>query len=218
MPRYSSTIHALAALLFATAAAADPTTPHPSAHTTPPTTTSAPAAANGLDFDLLDAAPKKGVVDRARDQEFDEKVHRRRLMLQWHQGVGLATLAGLAVACIIGQLNYQDKYAATGTDDGRYYNAHLGLGVATSTMFAVSGMLALTAPNPYPKPVRLDSALVHKLSMALATAGMVAQVVLGPIVSAREGKLDQKDWALAHLVTGYATFGFMATGVVAYVF
>jgi hypothetical protein len=207
MLRTRRAILALATLCSTTTASADPTTTRE---------TPAPSS-SGLDFDLMGETPKKPAVDPARERAFEERVVRRRRMLQWHQGLGFVTLAGLAATCIIGQLNYQDKYGR-GADDGRYYNAHFGLGVATTGLFAVSGMLAITAPNPYPKPVRFDSALVHKLSMALATAGMVAQIVLGPIVAAREGKLDQKDWALAHLVTGYATFGFMATGVVAYVF
>jgi hypothetical protein len=119
---------------------------------------------------------------------------------------------------VIGQLNYQDKYGTHGADTGRFYNAHLGLAGSTTALFATTGILALAAPNPYRKPVRFDAALVHKLSMALATAGMVAEAVLGPITASREGKLDQREWALAHLVTGYATFGFMATGVMAFVF
>ena len=208
MPRKAPAILALAALSSATAASADPTAPRESP---------APSSASGLDFNLLGDTPPKAPAAAARDRAFEAKVHRRRQMLQWHQGLGLATLVALAATCVIGQLNYQDKYGR-GPDDSRYYSAHLGLGVGTTALFATTGMLALLAPNPYPKPVRFDTALVHKLSMALATAGMVAQVVLGPIVAAREGKLDQKDWALAHLVTGYSTFGFMATGVVAYVF
>jgi len=156
-------------------------------------------------------------ADEARARALESKVRLRRSVLVWHQALGFVTLAGLAAACVIGQLNYDDKYLS-GTDNGRFYNAHLGLGVGTGALFAVTGILALAAPNPYPKPIKFDTALLHKLAMALATAGMVAQMVLGPITAAREGKLDQRQWATAHLVTGYATFGFMATGVLAYVF
>jgi len=153
----------------------------------------------------------------SQQEELTRKVQSRRRILQAHQALGFVTLAGLAATLVIGQLNYQDKYGGGG-DTGRFYPAHLGLAASTTALFATTGILALAAPNPYPKPVRFDAALVHKLSMALATAGMVAQSVLGPITASREGKLDQRDWALAHLVTGYATFGFMATGVLAFVF
>lgn len=85
-------------------------------------------------------------------------------------------------------------------------------------MFATTGALALFAPDPYPKKYRLDSAMVHRVAMALATAGMVTQMVLGPIIDLRVGRLDQSKLALGHLITGYATFAFMATGTFAYMF
>src|SRR5205823_2335728 len=105
-----------------------------------------------------------------------------------------------------------------GDDNGRFHDAHLGVGVGSSILFATTGLLALFAPNPYPKPIRADRALLHKISMAAATAGMVTQLVLGPIIGTREGKLDQRDYAAAHLALGYTTFALMATGVFAYVF
>jgi hypothetical protein len=38
------------------------------------------------------------------------------------------------------------------------------------------------------------------------------------VTASREGKLDQRDLALAHLVVGYGAFAFMGAGVLAYVF
>lgn len=43
-------------------------------------------------------------------------------------------------------------------------------------------------------------------------------LLIGPIAAAREGHLDQRNMALAHVISGYATFGFMAAGTLAYVF
>jgi hypothetical protein len=173
-----------------------------------------------LNFDLFNE-PKQSPVEKAREQERLAKLERaakmRRTLLQAHQAIGFITLGALAATLVIGQLNYQDKYGG-GDDRGTYYNAHLGLAIATSATFATTGILALAAPNPYPKPIKFDAALVHKASMAAATAGMVAQLILGPITMYHEGRLDQRDLALAHLVTGYATFGFMTAGVLAYVF
>ena len=54
--------------------------------------------------------------------------------------------------------------------------------------------------------------------MILATAGMVTQMVLGPITASYEGKQEQRNLALGHLITGYATYGFMTAGVLAFVF
>jgi hypothetical protein len=201
------------------------TPPEPPPQTAPlppsPAVQPAPSAAgDDFNFELLSQRgqlPAPSLI-ASQDEKLTQKVQSRRRILQAHQALGFVTLVGLAATLVIGQLNYQDKYGSNGADTGRFYNAHLGLAGSTTAVFATTGILALAAPNPYRKPVKLDAALVHKLSMALATAGMVAEGVLGPITASREGKLDQRDWALAHLVTGYATFGFMATGVLAFVF
>jgi hypothetical protein len=180
------------------------------------------AAVAGDDFNFdLPSEPGRlpaPSLTASQDEKLTQKVRSRRRILQAHQALGFVTLGVLAATLVIGQLNYLDKYGDNGADTGRFYNAHLGLAGSTGVLFATTGILALAAPDPYSKPIKLDAAFVHKLSMALATAGMVAEGVLGPITASREGKLDQRDWALAHLVTGYATFGFMATGVLAFVF
>ena len=90
--------------------------------------------------------------------------------------------------------------------------AHEGLGIGTASLFGVTGILALAAPNPYPKPLKLDAALMHKLSMLMATACFAAQIIMGPIMAVSDGKLFQKDMALAHLVIGYGAFAFMGVG------
>jgi hypothetical protein len=54
--------------------------------------------------------------------------------------------------------------------------------------------------------------------MLVATAGMVAQGVLGIWTQSREGYLNQQSIATAHLVVGYVTLAAVATGVGALVF
>jgi hypothetical protein len=145
----------------------------------------------------------------------ERKVKRRRSMLKWHQGFGFATLGLLAVTLVIGQLNYQDKFV-DGDYTRRYNGPHMILSGFTSASFATTGVLALFAPNPYPKPIKFDLALLHKASMAAATLCFLAQVILGPISVAKEGTLAQRPLATAHLGIGYASFAFMATGTIAY--
>ncbi|MEG7973058.1 hypothetical protein, partial [Listeria monocytogenes] len=82
----------------------------------------------------------------------------------------------------------------------RFDKPHMGLGIATTAMFATTGSLALFAPNPYPKPIKFDTALVHKVAMAGATAGMVAQIIMGPITGSRAGRSDQAGLALGHVI------------------
>ena len=193
----------------------------------PPTDAAAAAvdtpAAKGADlsFDLFDDKPKDSAaqtqqqIQRALAVEHQARLRRR--MLTAHQAFGFSTLAVFAATLIIGQLNYQDKYVS-GDFTGRYELAHLALGTTTAVMFTTTGLLAMLAPTPYAKRYRLDTAMIHRVAMALATAGMVTQMVLGPIIDTHAGRLDQPQLALGHLVVGYASFAFMLTGTLAYVF
>ena len=183
-----------------------------------------PAAKGDMDFDLFDDKPKLDPAAQAAEArkiaEIDRKVKLRRQILTAHQAIGFTTLAVMAATVILGQVNYVARYGGlnNGQDYDRFQNAHLGLSISTSALFTTLGILGLAAPNPYPKPIKADAALVHKVSMALATAGMVTQLILGPITAIYGGKLEQRDMALGHVITGYATFGFMSAGVLAYVF
>jgi hypothetical protein len=183
----------------------------------------APESSGGaFDFDLSGEEKKKSPEEEAREKarlhKLESDVGVRRKLLLTHQALGFTTLAVFAVQLVIGQLHYQDKYGRDGTLTNDFQTAHLGLGVTTASLFAATGIVALAAPNPYPKPIKFDAALVHKLSMAVAAAGMALQIILGPISASRDGKLDQRDYALTHLITGYTTFAFMSAGVLAYVF
>lgn len=161
--------------------------------------------------------PAEALADARRQAAFSRKVRLRRRLLLAHQAFGFITLGLLAATLVLGTLNYVDKFGG-GDDNGRYYNLHLGFASAASATFATTGVLALAAPNPYPKPIRLDPALLHKVSMALAAACMAAELVLGPLSASRDGSLDQRSIALAHLTIGFASFGFMAAGTLAWVF
>jgi hypothetical protein len=190
--------------------------------TAPSTAPSTSAPSGDFGFDLGNEEKKKTPAESATERErlakLERKVHLRRSMLQWHQALGFITLAALAVTDVIGTLSYYDKYTASGTDTGQFTTAHEGLAIGTSISFAATGILALAAPNPYPKPLKLDAALLHKMSMLMATVCFAAQIVMGPIMAVSDGKLFQKDMALAHVVIGYGAFAFMGVGTLAYVF
>lgn len=196
-------------------------TPPPAA--TAPQKTETPAGGE-MDFDLLadekkpDPVAQALAAKKASDLEHSVKIRRRVLLA--HQVVGFATLALMTATVIVGQVNYVARYGglANGADYDRYQAAHLGLSISTSALFTSLGVLGLAAPNPYPKPIKFDTALVHKVAMALATAGMVTQLILGPITTAYEGRIEQRNLALGHVIAGYATWGFMTAGVLAYVF
>lgn len=165
----------------------------------------------GQDFELL--APRKAPDEatRARDEALMQQLGRRRTMLQLHQYGGYATMATLTVAVVLGQINYLDKYAGGG-DTGRWMTPHAVAAFTAAGVFAATGVLAILAPSPLEKPLRVDTATLHKIAMAVATAGMVTQIVLGPIIGSKEGQVSQRDWALAHQIVGYTTLVATYTG------
>jgi hypothetical protein len=171
----------------------------------------APATAQQLDFDLLEKPPAGIQVDLGA-------VARRRTMLNVHQAVGLGMFAVALANTVVGQLNYSDRFA-NGPSSGKYQLAHTLTASATLIAFAGTGLLALLAPTPIPKEGSgIDRLTVHKISMATAAAGMLAETVLGIYTASREGRLNQPDFAAAHLAIGYVTFAAISLGVGVIVF
>lgn len=125
-------------------------------------------------------------------------------MLELHQLGGFLTLAALTLTVTFGQINYLDKYAGGG-DTGNFYKVHQWTAIGTTALFGATGLLAVFAPSPTEKPVRLDTSTLHKVAMGVATAGMIAQIVLGPLTASKEGTPAQRDYALAHQIIGYTT-------------
>lgn len=169
-----------------------------------------PPASSSLDFDLLGPprAPQAG-SDRAPQRA-------RRLMLGLHQATGLGLLGLQLATTVVGQLNYDDRFG--GPDTARYQAGHKILAYSTLGAFAVTGLVALLVPAPPLKKAHgFDRVTLHRLAMATATAGMLAQGVLGVATRNREGYLDQERLARTHLVVGYLTLSAVLVGVGAFV-
>jgi len=165
-----------------------------------------------LDFDLLGKAPApKVAID-------DEAMKTRASMLGVHQRLGLGLAALTLATTVVGQLNYNDKYGTNAPVTGKYEATHTVLAFTTLGVFAVDGGIALFAPGNPVKKDRYDRVTLHKIGMALATAGMVAQGVVGVYADQQEGRVDQASIAKTHLVIGYATLAAMAVAVGALVF
>ena len=186
------------------------------AQTPPPAQAAPPEAVKPPpdDFDLLPPEKKSDPAALAKEAEVQRDLGRRRTMLQLHQVFGFATLASLGATVVLGQLNYADKYGGGG-DSGRYITAHSAVAYGAAGIFAATGLLALLAPSPFDKPLRLDTATLHKTSMAVATAGMAAEIVLGIVAARKEGHLSQRDFALAHQIIGYTAAVSTAGGFIA---
>jgi hypothetical protein len=172
---------------------------------------SPPPSALPGDIDLLPHEAAPDAATAARQQELERQLHRRRQMLQLHQLGGMLTLASLGATVVFGELNYIDKYGGGG-DTGRWSAWHIGSVYAATAIFAATGALAILAPSPIEKPARLDTAMLHKIAMGVATAGMVTQILLGILTAGKEGSVSQRDFALAHQIVGFTTFGATAAG------
>jgi cytochrome b561 len=165
-----------------------------------------------LDFDLLGkAAPPEIKID-------DQAMKKRADMLQLHQKIGIGLAALTLATTVVGQLNYTDKYGSNAPVTGKYEATHTVLAFTTLGVFAIDGTIALLAPANPVKRDSYDRVTVHKVGMALATVGMVAQGVVGVYADQQEGRIDQGKIAKTHLVIGYATLAAMAVAVGALVF
>jgi len=174
---------------------------------TPPAEAQQPKSPDD-DFNLLAPEKKPDAAALARVQS---EIGRRRTLLRLHQIGGYATLATMTATVVLGQLNYIDKYGGGG-DVGTYHTPHLLTAYTAAGVFAATGILAVLAPNPFEKRLRLDTATLHKAAMIVATAGMATQVVLGILTAGKEGTVAQRDFALAHQIVGYTTLAATATG------
>jgi quinol-cytochrome oxidoreductase complex cytochrome b subunit len=159
-----------------------------------------------LDFDLLGDAPKPAAPAE------DPSLRTRRKMLNLHQGLGIGLLALQVASTVTGQLNYNDKFGTANT--GKYKATHQVIVWTNVAAFAAVGGIALFAPRDKTAPDRgYGRTTIHKVCMAIATAGMVAQGVLGYQTAQREGYLDKETYGKAHLVVGYTTLAAMLVGV-----
>lgn len=169
-----------------------------------------------LDFDLLGPAPAADVAQEV-DPKLEHKVHQRRTMLQLHQGLGFAMAAGLTTTVVLGQLQLNDSFRG-GEDNRKLLPWHRGFAIGTTALFVTVGALGVLAPSPYEKAPRWDTVRFHKLFMALATVGMLTQVVLGTLAVDSYGDLAEPRLATAHQIVGYTTLGLVAAGMVALTF
>ena len=165
-----------------------------------------------LDFDDLLEPSAAAEAPVAVDPELEKALERRRAMLTAHQMLGFATTAALASTLVVGQLNFNDRYRGGG-DTGQYRGLHLGLALGTTALFTSVGLLGLFAPTPYKKEFRWDTITFHRIFMALATAGMLTQVVLGYVTKSQEGSVVQVRNATIHQAVGYGTMGALSLGV-----
>jgi cytochrome b561 len=152
--------------------------------------------------------------------EVAAKAARRRWMLKVHQTLGITTWALMAATVTVGQLNYNQLYGGGGGST-KYQGPHALLVASTTLSFAATGAFAIFAPDPYDKPLKLDTGLVHRIAVIGATAGMVTEAILGIVTSRRAdagNPRSLKTLARAHQIVGYSTFGMLTVAGTVWVF
>jgi len=179
----------------------------------PPTPAQPPSS---LDFDLLgQPTPQAAATAPAAGQG---QPGLRRGMLKVHQGIGIGLLVFEVSTVVLGQLNYYDRFGG-GDRSARYTRAHAALAYSTFTLFVTNGLIGLLAPSSdHGQSGGVDRVVLHKAGMFTASAGMLAQVVLGIVTAELPGHGDQRTLAQTHLFIGYGTLLFMLLGVSALVF
>jgi hypothetical protein len=177
-----------------------------------------------LNFDFFGEAPKPGLVltpaETQREDVVGEAAKKRRHRLEVHQLLGMTTWGFMLAASVVGQLNYNDLYGG-GSGKGTWLMPHRVLVYSTAILYGTTAGYALFAPKPYAKPLKLDTGLLHRVAAIGASAGMVAQMVLG-FITARTADAgngsDLKRNAKIHDVLGWTTFGFMTVAGTAWIF
>jgi hypothetical protein len=169
-----------------------------------------------LDFHLLPPPAAAAPADAQRLAALDRAVGTRRRMLQAHQALGFLTASFAGFGALFRQLDYLDRFG--GANTGQWEALHLGITVAGAAVLATTALLAVAAPNPYPKPIRRDTALIHKVTMTIGAAATAAEVVTDALATAYDHSGSAKSLALSALVIGYVAYACIATGWIAYFF
>jgi len=191
--------------------------------TAPTETSHLDAQAPKLDFNFFDEPAKPGLLTPsggATDSGTAALAHTRRHRLEVHQVLGLTTWGLMLASCVVGQLNYNNLYGG-GSGSGAYLMPHRILTYSSAILFGVTAGYALFAPKPYAKPLKFDTGLIHRIAAIGASAGMVAQMVLGFMTArtadAGNGDNLQKN-AQLHGIIGWTTLGFMTVAGSVWVF
>jgi hypothetical protein len=183
-----------------------------------------PAGDGTMDFDFFKDEGKAANTDSGSPQpdssDVAAKASRRRWMLKVHQTLGITTWALMAATVTVGQLNYNQLYGGGGGST-KWQGPHKALIVSTSLAFAATGAFAIFAPDPYERPKKLDTGMVHRIAVIGATLGMITEAVLGIVTSRRAdagNPRSLKTLARAHQAVGYTTFGLLTVAGTVWVF
>lgn len=170
----------------------------------------APALALEPQTFQLQAAPVLKELPASAEQLEAEAIVRHS-QLQFHQGMGLATLGAMALTT--GWGIYAKRFGGT-ANRALNDNVHMALGGLTAGLYLGTAGLALMAPKGYEEEhTGFDSIEAHKALAWLHAAGMVSTLGLGILTSIGDPNVSSS----LHGGIGGTTLGLMAlsAGVIA---
>jgi hypothetical protein len=103
----------------------------------------------------------------------------------------------------------------------KWQGPHAALVFGTTLTFAATGAFAIFAPQPYKKPLKLDTGLVHRIAVSGATLGMLTELVLGVATKSRANAGNPRELrtlARTHQIIGYSTFGLLTVAATVWLF
>lgn len=174
-------------------------------------TQAAPALALEPQTFLLQAAAPALTDLPASAEQVEAEAIVRHSQLQFHQGMGLATLASMALTTGWGVYSTRFGGMANRTLN---QNVHMALGGLTTGLYLGTAGLALTAPKGYEhEGGGFDSVEAHKALAWLHAAGLVSTIGLGILTSIGSANVSSG----VHGIAGGTTLGLMAlsAGVIA---
>lgn len=127
----------------------------------------------------------------------------RRVYFRLHQGIGLATAAGMLLQGYLGTKIYNPETYTTKLD-----NWHEGNAQFVNIAYASTALLSFTAPPPAVKRKKFDNIKLHSYLSVVHLSGMVTTNVLAERIS-RDFVVNKR----LHRAAAFTTFGAYAAAI-----
>jgi hypothetical protein len=145
---------------------------------------------------------KVGIAPKVLTNETREhELKIRRTMFRIHQGVGLATAAGMVAQGFVGARLYKNG--------GNIKDIHEGLATGINIGYITTGLMSFMAPPPMINRKKFDNIKLHKILSVVHISGMIATNVLaGQLEGANYSKIKP-----IHRAVAFTTFGAYAAAI-----
>ncbi len=147
---------------------------------------------------------KVGIAPKLTAENRQRELRIRRNMFKIHQGVGIATAAGMLLQGYLGSRMY--KFNGKG-DFNKIKNAHEATAIGINIAYGTTALMAFTAPPKQISRRGLNSGNVHKTLSYIHLTGMITTNVLA---NRLEKDLDTDNRANIkkfHRAAAFTTFG-----------